>query len=622
MQRFLSELQRRKVLRVAAAYVVGAWIVLQVAVALQTAMSLAASFSGAILALLVIGLPVAVGLAWFFEITPEGIRRTVAAGDGALVKPQTTDLILAGALGLVVVVAIVQVLMSSDTATHTSTPVASSASAEAVKPEQPRLGDKSIAVLPFANLSPDKENEYFADGLTEELLNLLAKIGDLKVISRTSSFAFKGTNTPLPEIAKRLGVRHVLEGSVRSQGDTLRVTVQLIDVSTDTHVWSETYKRKMAEVFAVQDEIAGAIAQALNLEMSVASLATNPPTRNLQAYRRYLEGLNLYRSRGGFAPSQVTDRLQEAVTLDPDFAEAHAILAASRITRMTREVPSAVAREQAALARASAERAIKLKPKLSLPYAVLGALDRRQFAWESGMANAAKAVSLDPSDSVSRYLFGIMQLAVGQLDAAAGTFAQVQRLDPMLERVRAYLLALEIAKGNETAAQQLADQIARSPTATMQVLGNYHLARLAYERGDAAKAETHYRLTLPVTLRDRPFVSAVAKAFRAEAFKNDALKAVVEEAAANPSFNPTVAFLIFQARNEMFADLHAFLDAGETWKVNELTTTIIYDPRLKALRDDPRFKQLLRRVGLVDYWKKHGWPDRCRPKGEDDFECG
>jgi TolB-like protein len=167
-----------------------------------------------------------------------------------------------------------------------STPAATTtAEAPKPKPEPPALGDKSIAVLPFANLSPDKENEYFADGLTEELLNLLAKIGDLKVISRTSSFAFKGKGTPLPEIAKQLGVRHILEGSVRAQGDELRVTAQLIDVSTDTHLWTETYDRKIENVFALQDEIARDIASALNIEMTVTTAGADAPTQNLVANR-------------------------------------------------------------------------------------------------------------------------------------------------------------------------------------------------------------------------------------------------------------------------------------------------------------------------------------------------
>ena len=257
--RFLAELQRRKVLRVAATYLVGAWVVLQVAVALQTAWALEASFSGTILNLLIVGFPVVLGLAWFFEITPEGIKRTAAASDGAIAKLQTTDFVLAGALALVFCIGVAQFFWPKDAgqeATATAEPKTAADAAEKPKLEPPKLGDKSIAVLPFKNLSPNKDDAYFADGLTEETLNVLTLVAGLKVISRTSSETFKGKDTPLPEIAKTLGVRYILEGSVRRDGDKVRVTAQLIDVPTDTHVWSKTFEPKLEQVFVVQNEIA------------------------------------------------------------------------------------------------------------------------------------------------------------------------------------------------------------------------------------------------------------------------------------------------------------------------------------------------------------------------------
>ena len=240
--------------------------------------------------MLIVGLPVALVGSWFFDFTPEGIKRTVASGDGALVKPQTTDWILIGLLVIVAGVTILQAVVPRDGAL-----VATTATAEAPKPkpESPALGDKSIAVLPFANLSPDKHDAYFADGLTEEILNILAQVRGIKVISRTSSFAFKGKDVPLPEIAKRLGVRHILEGSVRRNGNDIRITAQLIDVSTDVHVWSKVFERKLADVFAVQDDIARAIARALNTEISVSAGLSGAPTKNMEAYRLYLKAQEL-----------------------------------------------------------------------------------------------------------------------------------------------------------------------------------------------------------------------------------------------------------------------------------------------------------------------------------------
>jgi TolB-like protein len=205
-----------------------------------------------------------------------------------------------------------------------SGPAADPAAAPIAKTEPTNLGDKSIAVLPFTNMSPDKENEYFADGLTEELLNLLAQIGDLKVISRTSSFAFKGKDTPLPEIAKQLGVRHILEGSVRRDGDELRVTAQLIDVTTDTHLWSETYDRKIEKIFALQDEIAARVTEALKVALLGADdqpLAPLPTT-SVELYADFLKARQQL-ATFKFEPMKEAEiSLRRIVGADPKFVPA------------------------------------------------------------------------------------------------------------------------------------------------------------------------------------------------------------------------------------------------------------------------------------------------------------
>ena len=277
---------------------------------------------------------------------------------------------------------------------HTTT-----AEAPKPKPEPPALGDKSIAVLPFANLSPDKENEYFADGLTEELLNLLAKIGDLKVISRTSSFAFKGKNTPLPEIAKQLGVRHILEGSVRTDGDELRVTAQLIDVSTDTHLWSETYERKLENVFALQDEIARDIAGALNVEVTLADGTQEAPTKDFEAYRMFLKARALHarRSEGDLEEASISTNTRSR--LDPNFAEAHAGLA-TNYAAMAARLGGPFA-EFRSLARRSADTALELNPTPRARLWRACNAGAQEFDWQSTIENYSKAIALDPSDSVA-----------------------------------------------------------------------------------------------------------------------------------------------------------------------------------------------------------------------------
>jgi TolB-like protein/Tfp pilus assembly protein PilF len=616
--RFLAELQRRKVLRVAATYLVGAWVVLQVAVALQTAMSLSASFSAAILALLVIGFPAALVVSWFFEITPEGVKRTApATGDAPLVKPQTTDLALAGGLTLVVIVALVQLFTSSPTAPSATAP-ATTAEATPAKPEPPTLGNKSIAVLPFANLSPDKENEYFADGLTEEILNLLASIPDLKVISRTSSFAYKGTNTPLPEIAKRLGVRHIIEGSVRAQGEELRVTAQLIDVVTDTHLWSETFDRKIENIFALQDEIARAIASAFELEASFAKAAPGAPASRLKAYRLYLEGFSRFRERGASLPKAMTF-FEDAIALDPEFAEAHAALAATywaRVSGGEREF----ADERAEEARHAAERAMALKPSLGLSFAVLGILDRNEFNWESSFANARKSLVLAPSDSNARLWFGTATVIMGYLKEGENSIETAVRLDPLSDLPPLWMMGIHVARGNNAEARALGERLAHSPR-WYGASAHYALAVLAHDRGDAADAELHYKASLPQSDLANTTVAAVLKALRQPGTSLEAIKAAKAEAAADRNYNPIGVYALFRADDLLLDQLAKLTASGNARRVEPAIFLWLWAPRFKKMRSTPAFKELVKQWGYVDYWKKHGWPDRCRAKGEDDFEC-
>lgn len=293
MRKFLSELQRRKVLRVATGYVVAGWVILQVALSLQAAMTLPAWFSSAIMAVLLIGFPIAVFASWFFEFTPEGIRRTVPSDEIVPLKFQATDLALATALILVLAAVTVKVVSPAQETTVAAAPAAPVA-------QQPSAA--SIAVLPFADLSPAKDQEYFSDGMAEEILNVLAKVKGLHVASRTSAFQFKGREIGVPEIARQLKVRHVVEGSVRKAGDTLRITAQLIDTASDRHLWSETFDRPLTadNIFTIQDEIAKAIVKALGQTMGTASdveVAVAPVTANVNAYELFLQARRLFTAR-------------------------------------------------------------------------------------------------------------------------------------------------------------------------------------------------------------------------------------------------------------------------------------------------------------------------------------
>ena len=283
MASFFTELKRRHVFKVAAAYVVTGWLVAQAAEFLLDSFSTPEWILQTLIVLLLLGFPIAILLAWAFELTPDGVQLDSAVGDKPL--PDAVD-------------AQPDLLENS--------------------PEQ------SIAVLPFADMSPDQDQEYFSDGLTEELLNLLAKVSGLHVASRTSAFSFKGKQEDIRDIAEKLRVRHVLEGSVRKAGDQLRITAQLIKAKDGYHLWSETYDRSIENVFAVQDEIARAVVESLKLQL----LAEAPVVRETssEAYNLYLQGMHFKMQRTHESINLAMDYLERAVDIDPEYAPAWALL--------------------------------------------------------------------------------------------------------------------------------------------------------------------------------------------------------------------------------------------------------------------------------------------------------
>ena len=320
-----AELKRRNVFRVAAAYLVLGWLFLQISSVVLQFVGAPDWVGKAIIALLVIGFVPSLAVAWVFEVGPAGVQRDDGTQHGASGhRGRRLDILTLIGVVVVALIAFAEQLRvpekpgpASTSAPAASIPVDATASKVDTAPastaplppfDPPRA---SIAVLPFANMSPDPENEYFADGISEELLDVLSDVDGLKVASRTSSFAFKGKDVDIGEVARTLGVAHVLEGSVRKQGRRVRITAQLIDTGSDQHLWSETYDRELDDIFAVQEEIARSIAGALSGPMGLAVGASKvevaQATGDLQAYEAYLRGRQLFHQRGaglgGCAPA-------------------------------------------------------------------------------------------------------------------------------------------------------------------------------------------------------------------------------------------------------------------------------------------------------------------------------
>src|SRR5262249_44472641 len=384
---FFAELKRRNVYRVAVAYAVAALLLIQVSsILLVTTFQAPPWVMKALVAVLALGFPVTLVWAWAFEITPEGVKRTED------VAPAITRRIGRKILSITVVLAAVAVglffyrLIRQETlAPELNRTVA------AVLP----VADNSIAVLPFVNMSSDKEQDFFSDGISEELLNLLSKIPQLKVAARTSSFSFKGKGVEIPEIARQLHVANVLEGSVRRSREQLRITAQLVRAAEGYHLWSETYDRKMDDIFKIQDEIAGEVVR----ELKVKLLGAAPKTRTTdpKAYALYLQARELGRQNNAEAFAKSDALLRQVFEIDPRYAPAWDQLASNFINKLSMGLPAK--EEGYARGREAREKALAIDPDYAPAHAGLGFI---AIYGDNDLAGAARhfqrALALDPTD--------------------------------------------------------------------------------------------------------------------------------------------------------------------------------------------------------------------------------
>jgi len=343
MNNFFKELRRRNVVRVAGVYAVAGWVLVQIATTLEDSMNLPAWFDGVVVALLIVGLPVALILAWAFELTPDGVVRTEDVPEGQSVTVETGRKLDYAIIAGIVILGIVIVMTKSD---QDATEEGATEVVEAIQQQSAGVSpetlpdaplEKSIAVLPFENRSPNADDAFFAAGVHDDLLTHLSKISDMHVISRTSVMGFAGSDRKLPDIGRELGVATVMEGAVQRAGNRVRINVQLIDVNTDTHVWAEIYDRELTadNIFDIQSEITKAIASALNAVLSDADEAelARRPTQNLAAYDAFVAGKlqSVIYERGAAPLLASIQSFNKAIANDPAFGEAYALRAYAEI---------------------------------------------------------------------------------------------------------------------------------------------------------------------------------------------------------------------------------------------------------------------------------------------------
>jgi adenylate cyclase len=388
---FFAELKRRNVYKVAVAYAAVGWLLIEVTTATFPVLEIPNWATKLVILLVVLGFPVALILAWAFELTPEGIQRAADA-DAGRTSPRRRW------IALVVIAAVAAAAVA---AWQWQSPPAETRIASSAIPEPPPVADmKSVAVLPFVNTSGDPANEYFSDGITEEILNALAHLPDLRVAARTSSFAYKGKNEDIAEIARNLRVNNVLEGSVQRIGDRVRVTAQLIDASSGLHRWSKRFDdRDARDLFEVQEEIAQAIARELKLTFEGRlSLGARSGTQNPASYDVYLKALDASRDKRDVPGALAL--IDQAIALDPKFAAAYALKAKllSNMAFLFTTNPSPAYDQYVAQGEVAARRALELDPTLADGYFALGEIARRRDDTATAIANFTRATQLKPGD--------------------------------------------------------------------------------------------------------------------------------------------------------------------------------------------------------------------------------
>ncbi len=621
---FLAELKRRNVIRMAGLYLVGAWLLIQIAETLLPAFDVPGWVLRAIIIVLALGFLPALVFSWVFELTPDGLRRDAELTPAQSIAPQTAkrmdQLTLAGVLVLMLVIAAdrwwpSQPVAPQDVATAPAPAPVLALDAPPPTPDASttKPAERSVAVLPFVNMSNDPEQEYFSDGMTEELLNVLAKIPGLKVAARTSVFAFKGKGGDVREIGAKLGVSHLVEGSVRRDGEAIRVTAQLIRVADGFHVWSETYDRKLENVFALQDDLARRVGSALQQSL----LPVAPAARSAidpAAYDRFLKGRALLRERRDLRAAIA--HFESAVALAPDFAASWSALSLT-LDFAGWYIPDLLADERDAhlIRQASAaQTAMQLDPNSAAANQAAN-VARKQFRFAEAERLYLRAIQLDPGYPDVHEDYSELLYQVGRAQESMRAAQQLVELDPFFGMgwVRVCESAMQLDRRSDVEAA-ISKLNVLMPNGTFANLGMLDYA-LTWGRTDEARG------ALAAALVRWPEQARFAQTLLPWALGEQDLdpETLREAIAAAPAGEP--AYYLVARRD---------VDAYNAYMAQNGATMLgYYFGYLNAspadgqtMLRDPRVKAELERYGFAAYWREKGWPPTCRALGDSDFECG
>ena len=572
---YFQELKRRNVFKAAVAYIVFAWLLLQVGSTVLPILGAPEYFMKVLLLMLIVGFPLWLVFAWVYEITPEGLKKTKEVAEDESITGQTSsrlNKVIITVLSFVVLVLAYQLFGKTIV--------------------ENEAFDKSIAVLAFADMSPQKDQEYFSDGISEEMLNLLAKNPALRVISRTSSFSYKNKAVTVEQIGKELNVSHVLEGSVRKSGTTIRVTAQLIDTESGAHIWSDTYERDHSDILRIQDEISAMVSR--KLEVTLLGKDTRERVVDPEAYTLYLKALYLNNQTTQQGMIEADQLIKQAIDLDESYAPFYALLASinqkSSYNFSLKSVSQAL--EEGIPA---AEKAIELDSAYGTAHVDLASLLMMDWRFKEAQTHMDKALELDPGNSSIVGTVALRQL--GGIDEAIELIKKAILLDPV-NYVNHYNLGHQYYLiGNLSEAEKALNTFREHyPKSGIQ---HYVMSRIKIAQNDINKAVEE------AELETVPFFSLYARnfAYYAAGRHQEADELLEELRTTYGSTDPA-----------NMADITAFrgeYDKAFEWleKALELRDPVLLEilhyPSFQEMRKDPRWKALIERMALPD---DHGFP--------------
>jgi len=577
---FFSELKRRNVYKVAIAYVVAGWAVSQGIAQVFPVFDVPNWVIRLIVVLIIIGLPIALALAWMFEITPEGIKRTedvdlVAAAQ----QPKKRTWIFVVIIGALVSIGLF-FLGRYSAGNKTASPAG--------------ISNKSIAVLPFENLSRDPDNAYFAEGVQDEILTRLAKVADLKVISRTSTQHFKSTPDNLPEIAKQLGVAHIVEGSVQKASDQVRVNVQLLNAMTDAHLWAETYDRKLTDIFAVESDIAKSIAEMLQARLSGSekSSIAKTTTVNPEAYELYLRGKFFAEKRTGADLRKSIEYYDQSIAKDPGYPLAYVGLADSHLLLTAYGATSP--KESITPAKVALKKALDLDDSLAQAHASSGLLATLELDLNRAISELERAIQLNPNYATAHHWIALPLMFVGQFDRGIAEGKRAIELDPLSLIINADLCWMYFnARRYDEAEAQARKTLEMDPRF---YIAHYYLGEALQFKGKLVDAIAEFQTSTELNNNDQYSLAMLGQAYARNGQKDEAQKilARLREKAQSRYIAPYALAVVLTALGDK---AHAIDELEHGYDEGGFYIALItVDPLFDDLHGDPRFDALLQKI--------------------------